>query len=372
MKRKPKVLFLLQLPPPVYGATVVNEYIRKSCIINEGFECHFVDLATNRKLQEVKKASFRKLFSLIKICFRVVWNLLGNKYSLCLVSLTASGPAFYKDLIIVGILKIFSVRIVYFFHNKGVEDASVTKINRYLYKFVFSNTRCILVSKFLYPDIKRYVRETDVFYCPLGIPLLDTQGKKRDARRFVTPCRLLYLGNMMHQKGVFVLLEACKILKEQGCCFHCRFVGGWADISAVDFNDYVIKNDLADVATAGGPLFNQEKARAFEESDIFVFPTFYHYETFGLVNLEAMQYGLPIISTFEGGIPDVVLDGQTGFLVPQRDPKALADKLKILIDNEELRKKMGQSGEERYHEIFTVEKFESNMAMILREAIQHQ
>ncbi len=63
-----------------------------------------------------------------------------------------------------------------------------------------------------------------------------------------------------------------------------------------------------------------------------------------LVLLEAMQYSLPVVSTPEGAIPDVVDDGVTGFLVPQRDTSALADKLEVLIKDPDLRVKNGSRG----------------------------
>ena len=60
-----------------------------------------------------------------------------------------------------------------------------------------------------------------------------------------------------------------------------------------------------------------------------------------------MQFSLPVVSTFEGGIPDIVENGKTGFLVKQEDVEALAEKLEILINNPRLREQMGQHGRKR-------------------------
>ena len=67
--------------------------------------------------------------------------------------------------------------------------------------------------------------------------------------------------------------------------------------------------------------------------------------SFGLVNLEAMEYALPVVSTNEGGIPDVVINGQTGYTVDKNNPKALADALERLFRNPELGVLMGKAGE---------------------------
>jgi glycosyltransferase involved in cell wall biosynthesis len=119
---------------------------------------------------------------------------------------------------------------------------------------------------------------------------------------------------------------------------------------------------------AHGPKFGNEKIAFLKKADIFVFPSYFHNETFGLVNLEAMQYSLPIVSTFEGGIPDVVEDGITGYLVPQLDSVMLADKLECLIKKPELRTKMGIAGKERFKSLFTYEHFQENIKNILGSA----
>jgi glycosyltransferase involved in cell wall biosynthesis len=71
--------------------------------------------------------------------------------------------------------------------------------------------------------------------------------------------------------------------------------------------------------------------------------------------LEAMAAGLPVVATAVGGTPEVVVDGVTGFLVPPRDPEALADAILCLLRDPELRKRMGTVGRARVTEHFSVE-----------------
>lgn len=368
--KRPKVLFLLHLPPPTYGATISNNYIKNSDLINDKFESYFINIATNKKLYEVGKATSTKVFLFFSLIIKVLKALLTKDFDASIISLTASGPAFYKDMIIVTILKLFGLKITYYFHNKGVSYASKNFINNFLYKYAFNKTKSILSSKYLYPDIKKYVKETDVFYCFYGIPLIDDMYSVERSTNSLLPCRLLFLGNMMVEKGILVLLEACKLLKENNYKFSCNFVGGWSDITENEFNYKIIQNNLSDFVFVHGPKYNLEKNWFFKNSDIFIFPTYYHYETFGLVNLEAMQHALPIISTPEGGIPDIVIHGENGFLVPQHNVLALAEKIKELIDNPGLRSKMGLAGRERFHALFTLDKFEKNISQIISELIK--
>ena len=88
-----------------------------------------------------------------------------------------------------------------------------------------------------------------------------------------------------------------------------------------------------------------------------------------MVILEAMQQGLACISTREGGIPDIIIDDVTGFLIDKKDEKALTDKLIYLIEHPDLCTAMGKAGKERFLKEFTLESFEERLVTILNDCI---
>ena len=370
---KPRILFIMHFPPPLNGgASFMGKSIKESLKINNNFDAEYINLTTSFSLRNSGRAGFGKLVPIIKILFKVAKALLRKNYDLCYMTLTAAGPGFYKDLLVVFILKVFRTKIIYHFHNKGVNSTGKTKFSAALYRFTFRNTQSILISPLLYSDIQKYVKAADVFYCANGISLDESMmnAKIETIKKNTDVCRLLYLSNMMYEKGAFVLLEACSKLKDRNIKFECHFVGEWTNISESEFNHYVETHDLTENVFAHGPKYLQEKVTYFENSDIFIFPTFFHYETFGLVNLEAMQHSLPIISTPEGGIPDVVLDGVTGYLVPQHDVEALANKVQTLSEDPGLRLQMGAAGKQRFLEKFTFERFEENFINTIKWALK--
>ncbi len=116
-----------------------------------------------------------------------------------------------------------------------------------------------------------------------------------------------------------------------------------------------------------GPKYGEEKSRLFLQADIFCFPTYYPPEAFPLVLLEAMQFGKPVVSTYEGAIPEIVDEGVTGFLVPPKDFHALSEKLEILIADSELRERMGKAGRMKFFEKYTVDIFERNLLKVFEE-----
>jgi len=91
-----------------------------------------------------------------------------------------------------------------------------------------------------------------------------------------------------------------------------------------------------------------------KDTHIFVLST--NWESFGLTSVEAMRSGLPVIATDVGGVREVVIDGETGFLVPKGDVLAMRARLNQLICDHDLRFRMGQSGRIRYESNFTLER----------------
>src|SRR5439155_3502169 len=110
------------------------------------------------------------------------------------------------------------------------------------------------------------------------------------------------------------------------------------------------------------------KERLFAEADIFVFPTYYRAESFPLVILEAMSFGLPVVSTYEGAIPEIVIDGVTGHIVPRRDSAELAARLEYLILNPQARLTLGRNGRQRFMENYTMERFHESVVRHLDTA----
>ncbi len=180
---------------------------------------------------------------------------------------------------------------------------------------------------------------------------------------------ILFLSNMMEEKGVWDLVEACKILYDNDIDFECHFVGKWSDIDEYTFYSRINNLSLKNNIFAHGAKYGEEKQRFFDIADLFVFPTYYHNECFPLVLLEAMQNKIACIATREGGIPDVIDDGITGFLVEKHSPEQLSNKIKSVLTDSELCISMGQKGYEKFISEFTLECFETRIKDILSDCV---
>lgn len=178
----------------------------------------------------------------------------------------------------------------------------------------------------------------------------------------------LYLGNLIPGKGVLVLLNACRLLANDDKAFRCHIVGaGTRELSVEDCRALVENFNLVDLVEVHGPLYGEEKEKMWKQCDVFVFPTFYHNECFPLVILEAMQHSLPVISTPVGAIPDMVMDGETGMLVPVNDAQTLAAAMLNFVHPSETSVKMGNLGYLRFNAMFTCKDFEETVMKFLAE-----
>lgn len=155
-------------------------------------------------------------------------------------------------------------------------------------------------------------------------------------------------------KGHKYLLNAISILSSKLADFkNCKFiiVGSGSLLNNLQRKARKL-NIHENVIFAGS---RRDVERFYSIFDIFVLPSLE--EPFGIVLLEAMRFAIPVVATKVGGIPEVVLNNETGFLVPPKDSESLANKLIELLNNAELRGKMGKAGFERETVFFSKEIF---------------
>lgn len=374
-----RILFITPLPPPVHGSAMVSQYIKDSELIRGEFACDFVNLSTSRRMDEIGKGGIKKLLRFVGSFFVLFYKLLVHRYDLCYLAITCHGVGFLKDAPFVLLCKLFGRKVVIHQHNKGMSTCIDRWPYRWLIPYVYKRTRVILLSWYLYPDIEKVVKKEQVLICPNGIPMpeewrQESKDKRQENNSIsetdYTPApltvNLLFLSNLIPSKGVYVLLDACKILKDKGLNFHCNFVGGESkEINRSVFEQAVHERALDDCVTYHGPKYGEDKERYWQTADVFVQPTFE--DCFPLTILESMQHHKPIVSTNEGAVPDMVLDGQNGFICKRKDAVSLANAIERLIVDEALRNIMGEEGYRIYQEKFTLSCFEQRFTEILRE-----
>ncbi len=364
-ERRPKILFVLHLPPPVHGASMVGRTIRESEMVNSTFECRFINLATAGSMEDIGRFRFSKIGGVRRLLAEIRRQVTDFEPDLVYFTPTSAGMPFLKDYLVRRLLRKLRCRVVAHYHNRGVERQSANPVFRSLYTRFFDGLEVILLSERLYPDISRYVAREHVDFCANGIATADFTPKAEvESNR---PLRILFLSNLLPDKGVFDLLDAMQLLRSRGVDFSCTFVGAeTAAISADSFRNELSKRGLESCVEYAGPLFGADKQAAYAAADVFAFPSKYEYEAFPLVVLEAMQQALPVVATSVGAVADMVADGETGLLLPSpAKPAEIADALARIAAMPDRGREMGRRGRQRFLADFTTESFEKRFVGIL-------
>lgn len=335
----------------------MNSYIIESMVIHKNFHIDIVDIRFSKSMDQLQKFSFSKVFTTLKYGYIIVKKMVSCKFQIVYFTLTPTGFGFYRDSFYVFLLKFFKTKIILHLHGKGIKQNANNYFKKKLYKWVFNKTYVICLTKNLSNDITGIYKPVP-FIVPNGIKVQKFCITQRTIQNREVP-QILFLSNFMKNKGILVLIEALGILKDQGYKFTARFVGAPFDLSKEMIEDVIRNNNLAPFAKVIGPLMGAQKFLEYEMADIFVFPTLS--EAFGLVNLEAMQFALPVISTFEGSIPDIVINNETGFLVETQNTQMLADKIGVLLKDRNKRIEMGMKGYERFINNYTIDHFIANI-----------
>jgi D-inositol-3-phosphate glycosyltransferase len=157
---------------------------------------------------------------------------------------------------------------------------------------------------------------------------------------------ILYVGRLAPIKGLETLLDVIALLDRRGRRVRLMVVGGEADEPRggheADLHARIAALGIGDLVEFVGPQPQERLRTHYIAADVTVLPS--HYESFGMVALEAMACGSPIVASRVGGLTTTVRDGVTGFLVPEGDVNALAGRLETLLGDADLRWRLGREG----------------------------
>ncbi|HEX3083078.1 MAG TPA: glycosyltransferase family 4 protein [Pyrinomonadaceae bacterium] len=225
-----------------------------------------------------------------------------------------------------------------------IDDSNKSRFTRFYVRAALRGARTVLCQG---PAWQRFVVDTIGFkleQAPIvpnwtATPQLLSIGQNRIPQTQSRPLRLLFVGWLDREKGVFELIEACRQLSATHH-FELNLVGEGNASEAI--RELVARHKLEDVVTFSGWLSVTEVETALAEADVFVLPSWVE----GLPNamIEAMAARLPVIVSAVGNIPDVVVDGRDALLIPPQDIPSLRAALARVLEDEPLRRQLADHG----------------------------
>ncbi len=181
---------------------------------------------------------------------------------------------------------------------------------------------------------------------------------------------LMAVGRLVEKKGFADLVHACAILAKRGCTFRCRILGEGEQEAAL--RGLIEQLGLQGYVELSGPRPQNKVIGEVQQAAVFVAPCVVgrdgNRDGLPTVLLEAMALGTPCVSTNVTGIPEVVRHNETGLIVPQHDPNALADACEKLLDDEELRIRLAAQARQLIEEQFDIQRNSACLRALFHEA----
>jgi rhamnosyl/mannosyltransferase len=220
--------------------------------------------------------------------------------------------------------------------------------------------------------LQRYREKTSVIPAVVDPFFLKPLGKLTTVRKKLGFSQdapiILFVGRLVPYKGLRTLFRAFRRVYKQKPSTQLVLIGAGPERPHLRRLGKTL--GIANAVRFLGKVSREMLIDVYSACDLFVLPSRSRSEAFGIVLLEAMARGKPVVSTHVGGIPYVVDHGKTGFLVPPHDPAPLAKRISMLLDNPELCSRLGKAGRERVLKKFTREPTTRQLERLYRDMIE--
>ena len=354
-----RILIIGQFPPPFHGSNIMAK-LTVSSLKNERYQVKFIDKSFSKNIETIGKPSLRKIIRIPALAIEIISACLFKRPKLCFYFIACGKSAFLIDAFLLFIIRFCRIPYILRFGGKGFYVLQRENFiwNR-LVSYTLSNALGgIILGRSIKRDVNLFISDERLVYVPNGIENHLFTFKKV----FHKKIQILFLSNLHPRKGPLDVIKAADIIIKKNT--NVRFILAGADFSSSytkQLKSYIKTNELDKYVTIWGAVNGKEKDKLFSKSDIFVFPTYYERETFGIVNIEAMSWGLPVISSTEGAIPEIIQDGINGFIVNPKSPEQIAEKILLLVNNSELRKRMGIESRKIFEAKYSIKAYEKNL-----------
>ncbi|NLB62514.1 MAG: glycosyltransferase family 4 protein [Fibrobacter sp.] len=251
------------------------------------------------------------------------------------------------------VAKLLSIPMVLNFH--GAELLLIRKHPwvKWILRFLLGQSSGILCNSSFTKAKIQAIRDVPVEISPYGTTLQSIDFKKEQDLSKET-FKVLFVGRHIERKGIFYLLKSAKILANKNIEFR---IVGHGDQSET-LRKYAQEKSLDKVHFLG-KISSEDLQKEYENSHAFVLPAIVDSkgdtEGLGVVLIEAAEYNLSLIASSVGGIVDVVKNNETGLLVPEKDPQALAEAILKVYENPDLREKLTQGAKKHIGQYFSWE-----------------
>ena len=317
------IILIGPFPPPMTGVSIANKTVCEYLPDAGNYSIKIIDTNISQLKEDIGRFSLKKVFYFSKQYLLLYKILMADKVYMT-IGQTFWGVMKYLPFFVMS--KVFRREIITHIHGNYVwqEYNELKGLKRKIYHKILSLTdKGIVLSYSLKKNFYPFISENKIFVLENFVEdilfssnILDKEFKE---------LRIIYLSNLMEEKGIIDLLDALMLLKKRGIPFKAKIAGG-IDIVLKEKIDFYL-NKLIDDVKYLNVVSGKNKKEMLEWGNIFVFPTYYSMEGQPISIFEAMATGNIILTTKHAGIPDVFVENINGFFIKKRSPESIADKL---------------------------------------------
>jgi glycosyltransferase involved in cell wall biosynthesis len=360
-----KILIIGPIPQPTTGVSLANKVVVENLSKTGVFKIDYINTSYNKFDENLGAFSLSKLFYFLKL------NLFAYKIFNSNIVYITPGQTFFgvvKYSLFILLTKVSGKELVVHIHGNhvGKEYELLRGIKKEAFKFFLNKTsKGIVLSESLTGNMSPFIQVKDIYilYNFVEDYLFPTKEIIKN-KQYDSKLKIVFLSNLMEEKGIFELLEALQILEDKGIEYEAKIAGNIDDKHKIRIESYF--NKLKNT-TYCGVVHGEEKKKLLLWGNIFTLATYYTMEGQPISILEAMATGNIILTTNHAGIPDVFKDTINGFYVDKESTKSILDKLLYINENHEICQKIKLINFNNAQEKYKVKNFIENITYIFNQ-----
>ena len=354
-----KILIIGPFPEPISGVALANKVVKE--VLDKALDFDVKVINTSYPIFEdaIGSFSFKKLLFFLGLNFKYL-KILKKDIVYITPGQTFFGISKYTFLILFSWLLRKELIIHVHGNYLGTQYEILKGIKKKLFYFLISRfTKGIVLSDSLKPNLTPFLNSSNIFVVP---NFAEDYLCKSNNRGFNNKLNIVFLSNLMEEKGILYLLESLKKLEEKNINYEAKIAG---NIDSLLIETITSKIKKLKHTSYIGVVYREEKRKLLEWGNIFVLPTFYKMEGQPISILEALATQNVIIATNHAGIPDIIKNSINGFIIETKNSNSIFEVLLYLDKNKQVIKDISDFNKNYFTENFTLRTFSNNIINVL-------